>query len=1621
MSAGLFEVRTFTAGGVQDKIVKGARPQFTSILNGVGHVGFTVPRVNAEGVLGHSVEVGLFYEGVEIRNSRAILAETEGNSVGTFDGPGTAGEATWAGKSLLGRLEKAIVYPSNWPTTPPAEGHEFIAANGGTVLKTLINLAQARGSLANITHSSWSTTLDSNGAAWVGTVNFTAPTGSSLMSVLEMLVRAGLVDVEMVGRDLRLYKGDTLGTDYGIGHANPIVIRRGKQATDLPYSESSADMINAYLLIGDEGVMYERTDSASIAQYGRLEGSMSQSGVSDEGTLYVFGDIALEKTATPRSSYTVKVEQEQAGPNPLIDYKPGDWILLDRAGTLEHYRIRQLSVATEGDLRHTVVATLNDIFVERDLINERRLEAITGATSGSPGGVVTPPPDEEVIDTLSPKAPTGLGGTTSAYLNAFGMPRAQISLTWVDPTQNTDNTALEDLAEIRVYTRTDSALDPWVLVNTVDAGDEVAYAPDFDPNVYRRFTVIAVDNENNWSPQATELRILMAADATPPATPATPTATVRLSVATIGWNGLTSGGGAMPADFARIDIHVSTTTGFTPSSADLVGTMGKLGTFAWAVPTYNTAHYVKFIAYDTSGNASAASAQTSFTATPLVSGDLTTGVAGNKTTVAGTAPGSPTTGDMWIDTGNGNVIKIWDGSSWVNRQDAAIATAQAAATTAQSTANGKNKVYYSTGTPGSTANVAGDIWFQYSGGVIIGQWIGAGGTSWTSTTLGNLVIAALDAGKITTGFLSAARIAAHSITTPQLIIGDDKNLVVNGTGEWGSKGGWLDIASSTFETTDKPSEVAGVVKTAAGQGSQTGASIATHGWDVTPGEEFYIEVWVKADVPDSRFYIEFRDQNVAHAMTHVAVPGENWAGTASFPVANLVVPTTWTKYASIGTVTATATRCRVGVVYFNHSNGTERNAVQSVAVRVRRRNTGKLIVDGTIVASHLAAGSVVAGKIAADAVTTDTLAANAITTDKVAAGSITAEKMSFGVLRNNLVADPSFEETYAFSNYDPFGFGPGGVWTYGDYTKWRWDYGATTSNPNTSLTRSVGVGRSRSGRSGVSIYTQATQEASILSPSTEVEVGKTYRLTIYAAALTNTVQMVTQMFTSDGPSITPFSTGVTLVGDRSTWSNIAPVAEPLSATSFTQLSWVFTATNTWIMMRIISWPLSGDRTLVLDDISIVEVGVGGSSELTAAGLRLFDEEGYESTALVSNRPHVLSVMEKGVVIASIDDEGEASFKNMASREDILVNGRPLIGLAEGELFPGSTSPYQGSLIESLPLGMVQWGKLTAVGPQVTTTEKGYIEIAAPIYHNRMYKLCTNSLRIRTTADSPTTAAEVNVYYTTGTAGNPSNWPSTPLVASSAKICRITPLFIPDDIGAPMTLQFLWRPDPGSVMNHAFAYNARFLLSLKRTAGSGTLYLDADTSDFVEFWIEDIGPARNNGGQANPGDGTVTAVPLRTTTKVYTSTSYKSYKGDGTERTGADVTGPRQGYTSSNGDQKGLWIFPSMTGDLSGATITRVRAYVMNENFSMSTGSTKIGVHNYSSAPASSPTLVTNATHNGWVRGTGKWVDLIDTGGLFAGLIAGTVKGLSVGPAGTEDRLYTGKFAAVAKIEIQFTK
>ena len=172
----------------------------------------------------------------------------------------------------------------------------------------------------------------------------------------------------------------------------------------------------------------------------------------------------------------------------------------------------------------------------------------------------------------------------------------------------------------------------------------------------------------------------------------------------------------------------------------------------------------------------------------------------------------------------------------IAQSQATIASTQA--TTALATANGKNKVTYSTSAPGATANTLGDIWYQYgTSGVnlnkVIAQWSGAGGTSWTSVTITGLVIANIDAGAITTGTLSAITISAGSGATSFNVsstgVMSAQGVYVKGNivADSGTFTGTVNAGAGYFGSSSNGWTIGSTGLTGIGTGSITGGSITT--------------------------------------------------------------------------------------------------------------------------------------------------------------------------------------------------------------------------------------------------------------------------------------------------------------------------------------------------------------------------------------------------------------------------------------------------------------------------------------------------------------------------------------------------------------------------------------------------------------------------------------------------------------------------------------------------------------------------------------------------------------------------------------------------------------------------
>ena len=291
-----------------------------------------------------------------------------------------------------------------------------------------------------------------------------------------------------------------------------------------------------------------------------------------------------------------------------------------------------------------------------------------------------------------------------------------------------------------------------------------------------------------------------------------------------------------------------------------------------------------------------------------------------------------------------------------------------AATTAMDTANGKNRVTYSSGNPSGTGTTAGDLWFKISGSLIVGMWIW-NGSAWQSRTLDNATIANLDAGKIVTGLLDANRIGANTITVGKLMVGDFTNLIPNA--QWlNDFAGWIRPTGLTMAVEN------GIRKARIGNSAGVRQVLSPEDYvSVQPGETYYLEVTLER----------------VNTFT---------AGTAGVLMYSLnptsLTEVEWQKLIEVSTTSTTfngkkaiqfripddgsVLRVRPGFFISEDAAGTG-TAVKFRNAIWRRMASGELIVDGDITSNKLNAAEIWAAQAWIDILKTRVITTEMVSND----------------------------------------------------------------------------------------------------------------------------------------------------------------------------------------------------------------------------------------------------------------------------------------------------------------------------------------------------------------------------------------------------------------------------------------------------------------------------------------------------------------------------------------------------------------------------------------------------------------------------------------------------------------
>lgn len=188
-----------------------------------------------------------------------------------------------------------------------------------------------------------------------------------------------------------------------------------------------------------------------------------------------------------------------------------------------------------------------------------------------------------------------------ADYDASGSTDAQAWLAGFVADDTVTGAAADDVAGYRVQWRPQSeSSTSWRLGAEVSGGSSTSTSfGGVGAGIQILVRVAAYDTNGNQSAWSGEVALLTETDTTAPPVPSVPVVTAYLGQLKIAWDGLGSAGESMPADLAHVEVHLSQTNNFTPTTATLIDTFSTVRgeRIATDLP-YGVTHYVRLIAVD---------------------------------------------------------------------------------------------------------------------------------------------------------------------------------------------------------------------------------------------------------------------------------------------------------------------------------------------------------------------------------------------------------------------------------------------------------------------------------------------------------------------------------------------------------------------------------------------------------------------------------------------------------------------------------------------------------------------------------------------------------------------------------------------------------------------------------------------------------------------------------------------------------------------------------------------------------------------------------------------------------------------------------------------------------------
>ena len=261
----------------------------------------------------------------------------------------------------------------------------------GEPLTTMVSETQARLNVPRL--ETWfSANFDSQFEFWDDdSLNIGVALGQDYLGFLDALSRQGMCDWAMSGWSLLVYNVSGAGFGELSRLRRDVHLRPGVDFSEDLVDYTREDIASRLALEGENNSWVTLFDGTADDSWGYWEHYISQPGLNRTADMVTFAQKAISSMRQERAQVVRTVVDADRPWAPLRDYRPGDYITSSAAsGTQgDQMRIHQITLSSNPDGTVDTILTLNDIFLDRAIRNERINNGLLAFGGPSIGGGTT--------------------------------------------------------------------------------------------------------------------------------------------------------------------------------------------------------------------------------------------------------------------------------------------------------------------------------------------------------------------------------------------------------------------------------------------------------------------------------------------------------------------------------------------------------------------------------------------------------------------------------------------------------------------------------------------------------------------------------------------------------------------------------------------------------------------------------------------------------------------------------------------------------------------------------------------------------------------------------------------------------------------------------------------------------------------------------------------------------------------------------------------------------------------------------------------------------------------------------------------------------------------------------